>query len=348
MHKITPTGWIAKVLPLLEVQGAKSLGLALLLLSSPAAARTLEVGPGHEYAQPSAAAAVAQAGDTVSIAPGEYFDCAIWLPDGLTIAGAPGGSVTITDKACAGKAAFVIEGNGVTVRNLSFARIRVLDDNGAGIRADGRDLTVQDSRFDNTQLGIFAAGSGALHIIDCTFEAEGASMSGRINFAVRASGYDLLRIEHSSFEKARGGGHISAMTGRTELVGNRLLDEGGHMSGPMVTVNGGALLLEGNTVDLAAGAAKRPGVVLATGDATAIAVRDNTLREDGPDGVPLLRNWTGREVTEQGNTVPAGTEAVSDAGVTYHRLRATAAELRDNLRELLRLARHVAGKLVHG
>ena len=92
---------------------------------SPAAARTLEVGPGHEYAQPSAASAVAQAGDTVSIAPGEYFDCAIWVADGLIIAGAPGGPVTITDMPCAGKAAFVIEGNGVTVRNLSFARIRV-------------------------------------------------------------------------------------------------------------------------------------------------------------------------------------------------------------------------------
>jgi hypothetical protein len=322
----------------------------LLLLSSPAAAATLEVGPGRPFAQPSAAAAVAQPGDTVSIAAGEYFDCAIWRADNLTIAAAPGeGVVTITDKACAGKAAFVIEGNGVTVRNLGFARIRVPDDNGAGIRADGRDLTVQDSRFVNSQFGILAAspGGGFLRIVGCSFSEQGSSLLGRVNYAVRATGYALLRIEHSSFAKARGGGHVSAAVGRTELVDDRLADEGGHMQGPLVTVDGGALLLEGNTVDLAAGAAARPGAVLAIGEATVIAVHGNTLRDAGSGGVPLLRNWAGIDVAAHDNTVPAGTEAVTDSGVTYHRLRAAAADMRDGLLALLHAVRHVAAALVH-
>ncbi len=47
-----------------------------LLLALPAAAATLEVGEGKKFAAPSAAAAVAQAGDHIVIAPGEYFDCA--------------------------------------------------------------------------------------------------------------------------------------------------------------------------------------------------------------------------------------------------------------------------------
>jgi hypothetical protein len=322
----------------------------LIALPGLAQARTLEVGPGRQYEQPSAAAAVAEDGDTVSIAPGEYFDCAIWHANRLTIAGEPGEpGATLTDAACNGKAAFVIVGNGVTVRNLGFARIRVPDDNGAGIRADGRDLTVQDSRFTNDQIGILAAspGGGFLRIVDCSFSEQGSSLTGRSNFAVRASGYDLVHIERSSFEKARAGAHISAEAARTELLGDRLLDEGGQMAGPMVTVQGGALLLEANTVELAAGAAARPGVVLAIGEATAIAVRGNTLQDAGNSGTPLLRNWTGQDAVLGTNTMPAGAEAVSDAGITWHRLRATAAEIRDTLHELYRQARHLAAELVH-
>ena len=41
-----------------------------------AQAATLEVGPDKPFKQPSAAVAAAKPGDTVSIAPGQYYDCA--------------------------------------------------------------------------------------------------------------------------------------------------------------------------------------------------------------------------------------------------------------------------------
>jgi hypothetical protein len=317
-------------------------------------ARVLEVGPGRPYDRPSAAAAAARAGDTVVIAPGTYYDCARWTADGLTIVGEradPAGSaaeagVTLTDVACEGKAAFVISGDGVTVRDIGFARIRVPDDNGAGIRSTGRDLTVEDSRFVNTQVGILgeSPGGGFLRVIGCDFREIGDSLTGRVNNAIHASGFDLARVERSSFTAARGGADMLLRAGRSELVGDRLADEGGHMRGPMVIVEGGALLLRDNVVELAAGAAARPGVVLATGEASVIAVRDNVMRDAGGGGTPLLRNWTGQPVTEAGNQVPAGGAAVSDAGLTYHRLRAAAAEARDRLHALLRAARHMAGE----
>ena len=332
---------------MLGVQGAKPLGLALLLLPAVADARTLAVGPGREFAKPSLAAQAAQDGDTVSIAAGEYFDCAVWGANRLTVVG-EGGGATLTDSACQGKAAFIIVGDGVTLRNLGFARIRVPEDNGAGIRAQGRDLTVEDSRFVNDQVGILGAGAGGfLKVVNCTFTEQGSSLTGRINYAVRASGYDLLRIERSVFEQARGGADVSSEGARTELVGNRLLDEGGHMEGPLVLVQGGSLLLEGNTIELAAGAAARPGVVLAVGEAPAIAVRGNTLAGAGAAGVPLLRNWTGQDAAVGANTLPAGSDAATDAGITWHRMRATAAGLRDAMYELYRQARHLAAQLVH-
>jgi len=326
------------------------LGAMLAALPGAALARTLEVGPGRDYDRPSAAAAVAEDGDTVSIAPGEYFDCAIWRANHLTIVGEPGGDgVTITDAVCQGKAAFVIPGNAVTVRNIGFARIRAPEDNGAGIRGEGGDLTVQDSRFRNTQMGILAASphGGALRVAGCQFNEVGESLTGRSNAAVRASGFDLVRIEHSVFEHARGGADISVDGARVELVADRFSDEGGRMTGPMVSIAGGALLLEGTTVDLAAGAAARPGVVLVTGDdATALAVRGNTLRDAGTAATPLVRNWTSQDAVESNNTVPAGSEAVTDAGLTWHRARAAAADVRDTLFALAREARHLAGTVL--
>jgi hypothetical protein len=333
--------------------------LALAAYGSPAAARTLEVGPGLAFAAPSQAASVAADGDVVRIAPGTYFDCAIWHASHLTIA-ASGPDVLITDRPCAGKAAFVIEGDGVVISGLSFQRIRAPDGNGAGIRAAGRDLTIRDSRFINNQVGILAGGSGGnLLITGTTFSANKGGTPEQPLPAVLAGPLDLLRIEHSVFEQARGGQHIRSSALRTDLVDNHLSDEGGGMSGPLVSINGGIVTLTGNIITLAPGtlapgtlapgtlapgAAKRPGAVLVHGQADAIAVRGNTLVE--PEGdVPLLRNWTGADATESGNIVPTNAVAVSDNGATYHRLRNQAASLRAAARDAVRVTRHQVANL---
>jgi hypothetical protein len=310
----------------------------------PAVGRMLEVGAGQTYEVPSQAAAVAQDGDTVAISPGTYFDCALWRASRLTIA-ATGPDVVITDRACAGKAAFVISGDHVVVRGLVFTRIRVPDGNGAGIRAEGSDLTVEDSRFVNNQVGILAGGpGGSLRISGCDFSANGVSPDERANHSVSAGMLTLLRIDHSSFQQARGGDHIVSAALATELVGNRLTDEGGAMTGPLVSVQGGALTLDGNTVELAAGSPDRPGAVLVTGEASSIQVHGNTLVE--PQGnVPLLRNWTGLAVSEAANTAPANVLAVSNSAATYHRLRARLAMWRNRVRAIVASARHRVAEL---
>ena len=73
----------------------------------PLHAATLDVGPDKLYTTPSAAAAKANDGDHIEIAPGSYFDCAVWRANDLVIEGT-GPGVGITDKTCMGKALFVI------------------------------------------------------------------------------------------------------------------------------------------------------------------------------------------------------------------------------------------------
>lgn len=330
--------------PPLWVSAVLLAAVALATGSGSAAARILQVGAGQAYASPSAAAAAAQDGDSVTIAPGTYYDCALWHANGLTITGG-GPEVLITDTACAGKAAFVIQGDHVVVRGLNFARVRVADGNGAGIRAEGRDLTVEDSHFVNNQVGILAGGpGGSLRVIGSTFSANGTSLDGHPTHTVFAGGLDLLRIERSLFQDARGGDYIASAARRTELVGNRLATVGGGMTGPLVSVHGGALTLDGNTFGLDAGTTERPGAVLVTGGASVIEVRGNTLIE--PIGsVPLLRNWTGLTATEAANAVPPNARVVSEDGASYHRLLAQAASMREQLHDVLGQARHQAGQL---
>jgi hypothetical protein len=322
--------------------------LAVLGPIMPVQAATLQVGPGAPYAQPSTAIAAAHDGDTVLIAPGTYFDCAIVGRNDLTIAGSGPGATVLTDKPCAGKASLVVNGHDVTVRNLTLTRIRVPDGNGAGIRAEGGNLTVDHVDFVNNQDGILAASQPAATLIvrDSTFSQNGVCDPG-CGHGIDAGRLKLLRIEHSIFQQARGGDHIRSLAQTTELLGNRLEDSGGHMTGPLVFLNDSNLTLQDNTVTAAPGAAKRPGMVLAVGEVSTLVVRGNSLHEAAGQDVPLLRNWTGQTAEAEGNTVPPGSAAVSDAGSAYHRLRARLGALRDALHALAGKARHVVAVVLH-
>ena len=148
--------------------------LPLVLLSGAAAARTLSVGPNQPFLLPSAAAHAAQDGDTVLIEPGEYYDCAVWTQNHLVIAGARPG-VVITDTTCQGKALFVVTGDDTTIRDLTLARARVPDRNGAGIREEGQGLILRRVQFVDNQVGLLngSAGAGEITISDCGFEGGG-------------------------------------------------------------------------------------------------------------------------------------------------------------------------------
>ena len=101
-----------------------------------ASARMLEVGPQRALKTPSAAARMAEPGDQVVIDPGEYFDCAFWRTNGITIAAAPGDPVVFTDRSCGGKASFVISGNDVTVLGATandLITLTALNDPGSSV-----------------------------------------------------------------------------------------------------------------------------------------------------------------------------------------------------------------------
>jgi hypothetical protein len=292
--------------------------LVLLLLPGSAAARTLTVGPDQPLQRPSAAAQTAQDGDTVLIEPGEYYDCAVWTQNHLVIAGARPG-VVITDTTCQGKALFVVTGDDTTIRDLTLARARVADLNGAGIRQEGQGLTLERVRFINNQVGLLegAAGAGAIRIADCRFDGGGIG-GERPSFAVLVAAVSLLRIEGSSFKGVQGG-QISTAAVRTELAGNQIDTGTGEEPAVAVSSASGHLVMQDNLLSIGPNVPRLAAAVLVTGQDTPELRRNRLLNATGRPAA-LLLDWTSQEPALESNQVGSGDAALSTSGLWRHRV----------------------------
>jgi hypothetical protein len=305
---------------------AAALPLLILLAfasADPAEARSLEVGASRALKLPSAAAAIAVDGDTVAIDPGEYFDCAIWRARGLTIA-ATGPGVVVTDKTCEGKALFVVAGEDTTIKDMTFTRARVADLNGAGIRVEGKNLSIERCRFVNNEEGILAADAPAstIRILDSEFLDNGTGAKDRPQHALAVGRVALLRVERSIFAGTRGVSDVASSARRTELIGNRLDSSGArHSLYAVVAMDGGSLTMEDDILRLGPGDGEHRAAILVSADhdqsAGDLVFRRNVFDHAG-GGVPFLLNWTGRDPVLKGNRIAEGDPAVSSAGSWWH------------------------------
>lgn len=307
-----------------------------------ASADTLAVGADRDLKAPSAAAAIAKDGDTVRIDPGEYLDCAIWRANGLTIEGR---GAVISDRACGGKALFIIAGNATTIRDLTLSRIRVADGNGAGIRLEGHDLTVERVRFVNNQAGLLAgdAPGSHIHITESAFLQNGACSDHGCVGALLVGAVAELIVEGSVFEGTKGGHHIVSGATRTAISSSRITDGAAGTAGYGVQkIGDGELTMQNNILEKGPNTGNRRAEILVGGDgwgsAGAITLRRNQYENNSGSAVPLLLNWTGAvPVLDDNRLTPPGLE-VSRQGIWLYRLRYVLVTAKDELR-------HLAGRL---
>ncbi len=278
-------------------------------LTSSASAKTLEVGPGKPFAKPSAAIAAAQNGDTIRIAPGQYFDCAIVPENDLTIEGT-GPGVILTDKVCSGKGLLVIDGNDVTVRNLTLQRARVPDSNGAGIRAEGGNLTVENVRFLNDEDGILSADNpkATIRVIDSEFVDNGKCNPGCAH-AIYVNAVALLHIEHSRFFDTHEGHDIKSRALRTEVIGNDIEDGPEGSASYLIDIpNGGSLIVENNTMEKGIHASNQANTIMigeegVTQPSDELIFRNNTFTNDQNRPTTFVHNITATPAQLSGNTL---------------------------------------------
>jgi len=280
--------------------------LAGIVASSPGGGATLEVGPSKTYTTPSAAAAAAKNGDQIKIEPGQYFDCAVWNADNLVIEGT-GPGVVITDKTCMGKGLFVIEGNNTTVRNLTLTRARVPDMNGAGIRLDKGNLTVDSVKFIDNQNGIMGGVPGTtVTIRNSDFDRNG-TCEGACAHGIYIGNVESVRVENSRFSNTRQAHSIKSRAKRTEVIGCTIADGPDGTSSYLIEApNGGALIVRDNTLEKgpksenhkAAIAIGAEGVTRPTPE---ITITNNNFRNDGNYETALVWNLTATRATLRGN-----------------------------------------------
>lgn len=279
-----------------------------MLSALPASARVVEVGPARALHVPSQAASVAQDGDTVRIDPGKYADCAVWTANRLTIEAA-GPNVVLAGKTCQGKGIFVTAGDNITVRGITFADATVQWHNGAGIRAEGANLTVEHSRFLNNENGILAGGAAnsVLRVVDSEFIGNGACIEACAHGIYAGAPIFMLEVERCTFLRTKTGHHVKSRA-LTTIVRDSRLEDGpdGTASYSIDIPNGGNALIEGNTIEKgphtenheAAISLGAEGVTNPTG---VLVVRGNRFRSDFPGRVAFVRNSTLADVTVTGN-----------------------------------------------
>jgi len=256
-----PAGWIISSQSFLEARGSMLnrfsaprrcliawpiLWLAVFAAWQPAMARTLLVGPTRELARPSAAAASAADGDTIQIDPASYTDCAVLRANHLTVVAA-GPGVILRDRVCQSKGIFVTVGSDITIRGITFAGARAPAHNGAGIRAQGLNLTIIDSRFIDNENGILAAAmpGSTIRVLDSEFRGNG-TCARECAHGIYVGLVGLLDIERSRFVAQYIGHHIKSRALRTVLIDDTITDGPDGTSSYLVDLpNGGDFLMRG-------------------------------------------------------------------------------------------------------
>jgi hypothetical protein len=288
---------------------------AVLLFASfsIASAETLRVGAEQGYKMPSQALARAHDGDTIAIDPGTYFDCSLVSQNNITIEGT-GPGVVMTDKVCRGKAILITNGNNITIRNLTLQRARVPDQNGAGIRGQGGNLTVIDSRFLDNEDGILVAPhpGAAVRVIGSEFAANGKCSGHGCAHGIYVGSIGSLDIENSRFFDTHAGHNIKSDAANTTVLNCDIEDGANGTSSYQVDVPmGGTVRIEGNKMEKGPHAQNWAFAIVIGEEGVShpsdgIIIRNNTLINDTGHETTFVHNITATPAQLSSNVFRGG------------------------------------------
>ncbi|HUI93070.1 MAG TPA: right-handed parallel beta-helix repeat-containing protein [Chitinivibrionales bacterium] len=261
--------------------------LTLVCVFSSVDARTLLVGPARSYKTPCDASGALQDGDTVMIDTGTYLDQAcIWAASNTVIRGVSEFAHLKPPAVIPnGKAVLVISGNNTTVENIEFSNATVPDQNGAGIRQEGSNVTIRHCYFHDNEDGILG-GSGNVVIEYSEFYHNGFGDGYSHNMYISACDTFTLRF---SFTHASNEGHtIKSRAFRNYILYNRIASEDDSTSYEINLPNAGTSFIIGNVIEQ--GPKSNNSAILdygsegLSGHDTALYVVDNTFVNDKHSG----------------------------------------------------------------
>ncbi|TVR83912.1 MAG: tandem-95 repeat protein, partial [Rhodospirillales bacterium] len=242
----------------------------------------------------SEALATANDGDTITILPGVWREATTITANDITIEGE---GAHLKDATTGGKATLVIQGNNTTIRGLEVSGMSVSDGNGAAIRQEGKNLTLDGVYFHDGQQGILANnGTGTILIENSTFERLGHG--GRAH-GIYVNKIAELIIRDSQFLSSKGQGHeIKSRAAKTTIENSVVASLDGNDSRLIDIPNGGEIVIRNNVLQM--------GPNTANNDAIGI-----NLEQRNPNNA---HDWPRNSILIEGNII------ISDRGGSNDRL----------------------------
>jgi MYXO-CTERM domain-containing protein len=214
---------------------------------------TLTVGPGGAYAAPCQAIAAAADGDTIEIDAAGAYDgdvCAI-APSGLTLRGVHGRAhIDAAGRNYGGKAIWVIQGNDTVIEGIELSGATVPDQNGAGIRQEGTNLTVRNCFFHDNENGILTNADPNSEILVESSEFARNGYGDGYSHNMYIGNIQRFTLRYSYSHSAKVGHLVKSRAEENFILYNRLTGEAdGTQSYEINLPNAGTSYVIGNLVE---------------------------------------------------------------------------------------------------
>ncbi len=210
--------------------------------------RVLRVGPGKKYAKPSLAIKAAQDGDTIEIdCEGKYDGDVTYVRASNLIIKGVGKKRALLDskgKVAGRKGIFVTKGSDITIENIEFRGAKS-EVNAAGIRAEGKNLTIRNCKFHECHDAILG-GAGQVLIEHSEFSHCGHNSDPATHNLYIGHRVDKLVYRHNYSHHSYQGHLLKCRAKESWILYNRLTDEDGGGSAVADFPNGGVVVLIGN------------------------------------------------------------------------------------------------------
>ncbi len=226
--------------------------LLFVLCSGLSIAKTWKVGTSRTYKLPSQVATLVSQGDTVEIDAGVYSsDVAKWTANNLVIKGVGGlAHLKSNGNASGGKGIWVIAGHGVKIEYIEFSECAVPDHNGAGIRIEGKNISISYCYFHHNENGILAGTVNPSTIIIEYTEFGFNGYGDGLTHNLYINHVDTLIFRYNYSHHAMVGHELKSRANVNYILYNRLSDEtNGTASRNIDLPNGGTSYIIGNIIE---------------------------------------------------------------------------------------------------
>jgi hypothetical protein len=219
----------------------------IIVFSTLLSADTLYIGSTYTYKTPSDAAGTVKNGDVVILAAETYTNQATqWYVDNITLKGTSKYARLSAPSVISNqKAIWVLKGDNIVVENIEFLNAKVPDRNGAGIRADGKGLTVRNCYFHDNETGILG-GRGTVKVENSIFENNSAGDGFSHNLYINNT-CDTLIFQYCYSHHTKIGHNLKSRAKINLIAYNRIMDEKDGTSSYCIDLpNGGTSVIVGN------------------------------------------------------------------------------------------------------